>query len=164
MVLAAAALACVFAGCASGTVAKDATLRPQNGKAMVLVYRTPGMSGAGTKLYLYANQQLVGGMGRGAFYSVEAAPGPMLLTFNYRPQKLTAAEWTGVALGSGGAGLITQAILQPSTLKMRSPITLNLHPNEVQYVRIDGFKLTPMSMDAGREEMKDCHWLNGASQ
>lgn len=128
---------------------------------MAVVYRTPGMAGAGTKLYLYANDQLVGGMGRAAFYSVETPPGPLNLSFSYRAEKNSAGKWAGIAVTTGGVGLLTDAIIQPGAMRKRGDVTLNLQPNEVHYVRIDGFKLTPMSTEAGREEMKDCHWING---
>ncbi len=99
-------------------------------------------------------------MGRGAFYSYDAAPGPVALSFSYRPEKRTAGEWVATGLGSGAAGLVVGAIMQPGEVRKRGNVTVNLRANETQYVRIDGFDLTPMSPNEGQAEMDDCHWLN----
>jgi hypothetical protein len=163
LILGAIALTCAFTGCASGTLARDAkasgALVPKDGKGRVAVYRTPGLMGSGTKLYLFANGQLVGPMKRGTFYTVDGAPGPVGLSFNYRPEKMTAAEWAGTAVLTGGVGVLTAAVTQSSAMRKRGNITVNLRPNDVEYVRIDGFDLTPMSAAEGQAEMDDCHWL-----
>ena len=162
LILMAVVFSCAFSGCAIGTLARDAqasgSIVPRGGKGRVVVYRTPGIAGVGTNLYVFADEKLIGGLGRKMFYSYDAAPGPVELSFSYRPHKRTAFEW--VADGFNSGGLLMAALTQSSEVRKRGNITVFLRANETQYVRIDGHRLTPVSSSQGQAEMSRCHWQN----
>jgi hypothetical protein len=141
----------IFSGCASnGPVYHDvkASLVPQPGKGLALIYYKAGIYGSAAKWHIYANDQLLTDrFTRGSFYSYQASPGDLHLSTSHN------MTWVPVAI-------IDQAI---GTIKKDQP-TVRILPNQVYYITMGiGMwheTLTQVSKEEGEANIKDCHWMN----
>jgi hypothetical protein len=149
--------------CSSGPVTPSpvptAATTPRNGKAVVIVYRTPGMMGMLSKPFVWVNdQKMPGQLARGGFYSYESAPGAVKIVYSWRDHRPTAGENIGGAIVGGAVGVGMNYL-------GHEKIDLNLQvlPNQTRYVLMDGTNLSEVSQEEGKQAVAECQWLNPGS-
>jgi len=136
--------ACFFTACASRPVYHDvkASLTPQPGKGLVLVYFKSGFVGGAAKWHLYNGDQLLTDiMKRGAFYSYQANPGDLRFT--------TTQNVTYVNVLPSLLGLIP-----------RDQKPIHIDPNQTYYVNFHFGDIKPVSNEEGEKDIQDCEWIN----
>jgi len=149
----AAFCASLLAGCASTTPvyhSAKASLTPQPGKGLVLIYFKPGFYESAMKWHIYANDQLLTDkFKRGAFFSHQAAPGELRLS--------TKQNATFVMV------IPSAMIGQPH----KDQATIRVEPKQTYYMEMAPGtwreNIKQVSKGEGEEGIKDCHWMNPAT-
>jgi hypothetical protein len=147
----AAICAFIFSGCASNTAPLypnvKASLTPQAGKGLALLYFNAGMGpGGSAKYHVYANDKaLIERFTNKTFYSYQAPPGDLRL--------VTTKNVPYVLVLPGLFDLIP---------KNQPPVRIDA--NQVYYFKLSvGFfreNLRQVSKEEAEKDMNDCHWLN----
>jgi len=152
--LIAAACACFLSSCASNPnptyASAKASLTPEPGKGLVLIYYKDGITGKAGRLKISANDQLLTDkFRRGSFYSYQAPPGPLALTTAVKPTYVPIA----IALQALAAIPIHYKPFQ-------------VEANQTYYLPLKAGafmpKLEPVSKEEGERDIQNCHWVNPA--
>ena len=121
------ALVAAFAGlllssCAGGPAYREvkASLTPQSGKGLAVIYCKGGFVGAAAKIPVYANDELVTKkFQRGGFYTYEANPGQLhiaLFPTEDKTKKPTVGQGAAAGALGGAAQGFAQGVAQGATL------------------------------------------------
>lgn len=154
----------LFSGCASGPTYKNSvgSLTPKPGKGLVLAYWTAGFVGAAAEFHVYANGQEVGhGLGRGAFLSYDANPGPLVLSTR---GKLNVATALGTAITAvPTAGITLAGTAAAVSITNKNPDVM-VAAGQTHFVRLGSgafsMKFKEVPREKGEEEIANCHWVN----
>ena len=162
--------AVLLSSCASGpdyaSTKAAGALTPSPGNGMVLIYRTAGFVSAAYKPYIYANGALLPArLQRGGFYSLEAAPGPLLLAYSKEKGESTAATKTNAVIqGIVFGGVVGGALAPMADVESRRRVGLPIQvlPGQTHYVTMGGAggDLSVADRIEAEEEIIDCKWLN----
>lgn len=164
LTLIAAVCIAFLSGCASGPTYRNSTgsLIPKPGKGLVLAYWTAGFAGAAAEYHVYADGQEVGhGLGRGAFLSYDADPGPLVLSTR---GKLNIATALGTAITAvPTAGITLLATTANVAITNKNPDVM-VAAGQTHFLRLSSgafsMKFKEIPREKGEKEMANCHWLN----
>ncbi len=164
LLIASAICGTMFTGCAGGpqysNLNQNGSLAPHNGNGMILIYRTPGLAGSGTRFYVWANNtRMPSQLSRGGLYSYEAAPGPVRLEYGAHNHDNSAGEDVADVLFGGAIAMIGDSMTAD-----KRKLKVNVMPNETHYVLMDGIRLTEVRKEAAERDIQKCHWLNPSTR
>ena len=149
-----------LSACASGPMYRDAkaTLKPQPKKALVLTYWDSGIVGATAHYSVSANDQVVANsLGRGAFASHDAAPGPLVISTKRKFDALAAA---GI-MSSGGTSL---GLAGYDMLHTQKHPVVNVVAGKTYFMRVsNGFvtvKVAEVPAEKAEMQIALCRWVN----
>jgi hypothetical protein len=152
LLLIASICACLVSGCAGNGNqtyhSAMASLTPQPGRGLVLIYYKDGVGGHAARWRISANDQLLtDNFRRGCFYAYQAAPGTLVLATSVKPTHIP------VAIVMQAAGAV------PNHHK---PIQVEANQTYWLPIKAGAFRerLEPVSKEEGERDIQDCHWLN----
>jgi hypothetical protein len=157
--------AALLGGCvsATGPLYRDvsASLTPRSGDGMVIVYWSQSLRTGDNQYWLFMNDEVVRDhpLHKDGFYSYDAVPGPLDVSFSLQPAKMSAVGWASSVLPLGG-GLINYYIQH-----RRPYVDVNIVPGQITYVRLaKDFWRGPIPEEVpqsqGESEIQGCHWID----
>lgn len=151
----------VLSSCAGGSSwdgdALSRATTPSPGKAMIVVYRTPGLAGKLSKPYIWINgRKMPGQLARGGFYAHEVSAGPAQVIFSWRDGMPSAGRTAVTALVSGPLAAGLDYVLGHEKISC----VVQAQPGTTHYVLMDGVRLSEVTKEEGEEEIAECALLN----